>query len=240
VVLVGVLVLRRWAGDPSRGWSVAVGCVLVVAVVTRETTLVLGVPATVAGVVVARRGRLDRRTLLWSCGPPSGALAIVLATAWWASGRALGTAGFVDAYGTPVGAPAAADALWQLGHRTLLPFTYGGWSPVAVALALVAVALVVWGLVLARRAGLGVEVWVVAGMFAVQVLGLTQAVTSGLTHITGRLLLPTYPVALAVAVAGWTRRPQASARWSVPAAVGVLAVWFFGVDLLPAYGSPWD
>lgn len=239
VVLVGILLLRRWVDGPSAGWSLLVGAVLAVAVLTRETTLVLAVPVVVAVVVVGRRGLLTRAAVLRCLAPPVAALALVLGGSWYASGRPIGSEGFLDTFGSPATAPGLGEGLWRVAQRALLPFSYEGWSLVAVLLSGLAVVLVARGLALAWAAGSRVEVGVALGMLLLQVLLLAEAVVVGLAHVTGRLLLPTYPVLVAVAVSGWVRRPQALARWSVPVAVGALAVWFAAVDLVPSYGWPW-
>jgi hypothetical protein len=231
-VLVVVLAVLRWTEAPTaeRAWQV--GAALAVAALTRETTVVVVVPLVVAGVLVARRGQLRAADLARALVPPAVASGLWEWHVWASTGRLNGAGAFLDLHGRQFPTLGLGDVAESLLSKGLLP--YGRWGLPATVTLLVTL-LVVAGLVLAARTGHRVAALTAAAMFVVQLTIMVASSTTGLNTASARLLLPSYPVVVAMATVGWsTQRPRALAF--VPtAATLLLAGWFLHTELWPAY-----
>jgi 4-amino-4-deoxy-L-arabinose transferase-like glycosyltransferase len=231
-VLVVVLTLLRWSERPTsvRAWQV--GAALAAAVLTRETTVIVVIPLVLAGIVVARRGELRIAAVARVLGPPAVALALWEWHLQISTGRLNGAGAFIDLHGRQfptLGVGPVAESLLSTG---LLP--YGHWGLPAVVTVLVTL-LVVGGLVLAARGGQRLEALTATAMFLLQFTIMVGSSATGLNTASARLLLPSYPVVIAMATVGWaSERPRALVY--VPAAATLLlAGWFLTAELWPAY-----
>jgi len=231
-VLIAVLTLLRWVERPgsTRAWQV--GAALALAALTRETTVVVVAPLVVAGVVVARRRQLRLGELARMLAPPAlavGAWELHLQTS---IGRFNGAGAFVDRFGRQFPALGFGDVISGLLSRGYLP--YGHWGLPAVITVLVFVMLVA-GLVLADRVGRRVEALTAAAMLVLQLLVMVGSSSTGLNTASARLLLPSYPVVIAMATAGWASiRPRVAAYLPALATL-VMASWFMVAELWPTY-----
>lgn len=233
MVLAATLVILRWmdAPDIRRAW--AVGLVVTAAFLTRETTVVLLVPLMVAVLVVNAHHGLRRAQLVRMVGPPAVGVAVWAVASRIVTGQFDGSQAFLDRYLGP--APAVVADRFANGvtaNRVLLPF--GGWS-VPVVILLVVPVIVLIGLVLAVRAGHGLAVTVSVGMLVVQMLVLAVQVNRGLNVVSARLLLPSYPPAVAAATVGWAAVRRWTATFVPTGAAALLGLWFFFVDFVTRF-----
>jgi 4-amino-4-deoxy-L-arabinose transferase-like glycosyltransferase len=231
-VLVVVLALLRWVEHPTAGRAWQVGAALALAALTRETTLVVVVPLVVAGVALARRRELRLGDLARALVPP--ALAI---TAWElhlqvSTGRYNGAGAFVDQYGRQFPTLGFGDVISGLLSRGYLP--YGHWG-LPAAITLLVFVMLVAGLVLADRVGRRVEAVTAAAMLVLQLLVMVASSSTGLNTASARLLLPSYPVVIAMATAGWASIRPRAATYLPALATLLMASWFMVAELWPTY-----
>ncbi len=231
-VLIVVLALLRWVERPmsTRAWQV--GAALALAALTRETTLVVVVPLAVAAVALARRRELRLGELARALALPALALGAWELHLQLSTGRFNGAGAFVDQHGRQFPTLGFGDVISGLLSRGYLP--YGHWG-LPSAITLLVFVMLVAGLVLADRVGRRVEAITAAAMLVLQLLIMVGSSATGLNTASARLLLPSYPVVIAMATAGWASiRPRAAAY--LPALVTLLmAGWFMAAELWPTY-----
>jgi 4-amino-4-deoxy-L-arabinose transferase-like glycosyltransferase len=231
-VLVVVLALLRWTERPDtpRAWQV--GAALAIAALTRETTIVVLVPLAVAVAVVARRGQLRIGALVRIVAPPVVALGAWELHLQASTGRFNGAGAFIDHHGRQFPTLGPGDVIRGLLSRGYLP--YGHWGLPAVVTLLVFVMLV-GGLVLAGRAGRRVEAVTAAGMLLLQLLVMVGSSATGLNTASARLLLPSYPVVIAMATVGWAGIRSRVAAYLPALTILLMAGWFLVAELWPTY-----
>ncbi len=116
------------------------------------------------------------------------------------TGRYNGAGAFVDQYGRQFPTLGFGDVISGLLSRGYLP--YGHWG-LPAAITLLVFVMLVAGLVLADRVGRRVEAVTAAAMLVLQLLVMVASSSTGLNTASARLLLPSYPVVIAMATAGW-------------------------------------
>ncbi len=235
IVVIGCLVVLRWVARPTAAHSWWLGIVLTVAVLTRETALVLAIPLIIAIAVLVRSGRWSRGVAGRTLVAPAVAAIGWAGYQWRVTGHVDGSRAFLERYGDVVTLPLPRPLLETVSDAWLVP--YGRWAvPVVVVVALVAIA--VCGLALLARSGGAVVVAVVVAMLAFVVLALGLSLHRDLNIVTSRLLLPAYPAVVAAATVGWA---TTRARWA-PFALAVPTVafglWFGVFQLLDRFPLP--
>ncbi|MGZ4681424.1 MAG: glycosyltransferase family 39 protein [Acidimicrobiales bacterium] len=231
-VLIVVLALLRWTERTTSARAWQVGAALALAALTRETTLVVVVPLVVAGVAVARRGELRVGSVARGLVPPALALGAWELHLQSSTGRYNGAGAFIDQYGRQFPTLGVGDVARGLLSRGLLP--YGTWALPAVITVLVAL-LLAGGLVLAARSGRRVEALTAAAMLTLQLLIMVGSAATGLNTASARLLLPSYPVVIAMATVGWAGVRPRTAAYLPALATLLMAGWFLVAELWPTY-----
>jgi hypothetical protein len=232
IVVVGCRVLLRWVDRPDNRTSWLVGAVLTIAVLTRETALVLAIPTIVATAVLLRTQRLDGRAVARAVVAPILVSFAWIAHQWRVSGYLDGSRGFLATYGEILTQPAPRPLTETIGDALLVPF--GVWGvPWLVVVALVAIAGA--GLVLLARADAPVLASTAAGMLAFVVLALVLAVDRDLNVVTARLLLPAYPAVIAAATVGWSTQRSRWATFALAFPVVAFGTWFAAFELLARF-----
>jgi hypothetical protein len=207
LVVLGCRLVLRWVDRPDLATSWWLGALLAVAVLTRETAVVLAIPVIVATAVLLRTDRLDRGIVARALAPPLVASAAWIGWQWVTSGYADGSRAFLERYGHLV-AHSPRTVTDTIGDSLLVP--YGAWGvPWPLVASIVALALT--ALVLLARSGERVVAATAAGMLAFAAVALALAVGRGLNVVSARLLLPAYPAVVAAATVGWAAlgRPAA-------------------------------
>ena len=232
VVVFGCRAAIRWARDADDRSSWWLGVALAAAVLTRETALVLAIPAIVATAKLVRSGRLDIRAAVRVFAPPVVASAAWILYQWNQSGYLDGSRWFLETYGDVLTQPPARPVTETVGDSLLVPF--GTWGvPWLVVVAVIAVAAA--GLVLLARAGGVVVAATAAGMLAFLVLALLLAMSRGLNITSARLLLPAYPAVIAAATVGWSTRRGRVAPFTLAIPIVAFGTWFAAVELLDRF-----
>ncbi len=231
-VLVVVLALLRWTEQPTttRAWQV--GTALALAALTRETTVVVVVPLVVAAIVMARRGELRLGALARMLVPPAVALGVWELYLQVSLGRFNGAGAFIDRHGRQFPTLGLGDVIRGLLSRGYLP--YGNWG-LPAAVTLLVFGMLVSGLVLAARAGQRVEAITAAVMLVLQLAIMVGSSATGLNTASARLLLPSYPVVIAMATVGWVGVRQRAAAYLPALATLLMAGWFLIAELWPTY-----
>jgi hypothetical protein len=231
-VLVVVLTIVGWTEEPTSARAWAVGAALAAAALTRETTVVVLVPLVVAGVVVARRGELRIGAVVRVLVPPAIALGLWEWHLQSSTGRLNGAGAFIDLHGRQFPTLGIGDVAESLLSKGLLP--YGHWG-LPAGVTLLVTLLIVGGLVLAARSGHRVEALTATAMFVLQFMIMVGSSATGLNTASARLLLPSYPVVIAMATVGWaTERPRAVVYLPTLATL-LLGGWFLTAELWPTY-----
>lgn len=229
IVVVGCRAVLRWVDRPTAGRSWALGIVLAVAVVTRETALVLAVPVIVAVAHLVRGQRLDRGSALRALAPPVAATVAWVGFQWQRSGFFDGSRSFLATYGDLLTLPDPRPVAETVGDALVVP--YGSWGvPWLLVVALVGVALV--GLVLLARAGEWVVAATATGMLVFVVVAMVAAMQRDLNVPTARLLLPAYPAVIAAATVGWSTGRARWAPFALTIPVVAFGAWFAATELL--------
>ena len=97
------------------------------------------------------------------------------------------------------------------------------------------ISTIVGGLVLAGRAGRRVEAVTAAGMLLLQLLVMVGSSATGLNTASARLLLPSYPVVIAMATVGWAGIRSRVAAYLPALTILLMAGWFLVAELWPTY-----
>jgi hypothetical protein len=232
VVVIGCRTTIRWAERPDNRTSWALGIILAIAVLTRETAFVLAIPVIVATARLLRSRRLDAGAVARALVLPLVASTGWIAYHWRVSGYVDGSRSFLATYGDVVSQPAPRPILETVGDSLLVPF--GTWGVPWPAVVLIA-GLAAVGLVLLARANGTVVAATAAGMLAFLVLGLVLAMERGLNITSARLLLPAYPAVVAAATVGWATRRNRAVAFALAIAVVAFGAWFAAFELLARF-----
>jgi hypothetical protein len=232
VVVIGCRTTIRWAERPDNRTSWALGIILAIAVLTRETAFVLAIPVIVATARLLRSRRLDGGAVARALVLPLVASTGWIAYHWRVSGYVDGSRSFLATYGDVVSQPAPRPILETVGDSLLVPF--GTWGVPWPAVVLIA-GLAAVGLVLLARANGTVVAATAAGMLAFLVLGLVLAMERGLNITSARLLLPAYPAVVAAATVGWATRRNRAVAFALAIAVVAFGAWFAAFELLARF-----
>lgn len=233
VVATGTLLLVWWLDRPSAARAWAVGAVVLAGALTRETAVVLCVPLLVVGVVAARRGALRLADVARAVVPAAVGLATWLAYHWQSTGHLDPADALRELHGAHHPYMGLRDFVADMGDRAILPFLrdwphFSPWLTVVVAL------VVATGLVLAAAGGRRAPAAMAGGIVVLQVLLMFHEALADSSTVTARLLLPSYPVLIAVAAVGWARiRPLGVVV--VPLTVTVVSAVFLFGSFLPRF-----
>jgi hypothetical protein len=232
IVVIGCRAAIRWAERPDNRTSWALGIVLAIAVLTRETALVLAIPVIVATAHLVKFKRLEGATVARALALPLVASTAWITYQWRQSGYLDGSRSFLDSYGAILTQPAPRPVLETVGDSILVPF--GTWGVPWPAVVLIA-ALAVAGLVRLARADGVVPAATAAAMLAFVVLALSLAIGRGLNVASARLLLPAYPAVIAAATVGWASGRSRAATFTLAIAIAAFGAWFAIFELLARF-----
>lgn len=234
-VVAGTLLVQRWLDRPSAGRAWAVGGLLAVGALTRETAVVLCVPVVAAGVVAARRGTLRLGDAGRALGPP-----LVVGAVWFGwhahtSGHLIPADAVRARHGVHHPYLGFADWVGDLNDRAFVPFLVH-W-PLPRVFTIMVAAVLLAGLALAVRHGAALPAVAAAGALALLLGLLLHEGLADTTTVTARMLIPAYPLVIAASVAGWSgvRRGTTWATAAVPAAVATLSAVFLVGSFLPRF-----
>lgn len=234
LISLGLLATLRMIDQPDPRRAAIVGLIVVAAVLTKSSgLLLLGLVGLALG-IVWRRGRLSSDTVLAALGP--GVVVLLVWTAFIRGryGTWTGTNAFLDLAipfdPLPVGEFLAR--VWLNGWSSYWGAYDGGWLRVLIGVSGLAIlGVAAYGLARTdepRRPYAGALFTGVLGVGLLAVLWAGNA--SGLVHPHGRIMLPVYPMLAAMTAGGWARINR---RWApapaMLACVGALisaGFWF--------------